>query len=93
MAKSVVGLVGLALLGALFGQAVAPAKAVACECSPAQWRLELAAVTSSDATVDHTAYWPAAGLLLTYTGYASVSANSPSESGVISRATAQDFSR
>lgn len=90
MTRTVLTLVGLAVSGAVAGQLVAPGKARACECSPDQWRLELDSVISSDATVDHTEYWPTTATLLTYTGYASINADH-FEPGSVSYALAQEF--
>jgi hypothetical protein len=91
MWKPVVALLGLALLGAMAGQLVAPLRARACDCTTPSWRLELAQVTSSDANVDHTEYWPASATLSAYDGYAGIDSNGPYEPGSVSYAQAQEF--
>lgn len=70
--QSGVGLLALGVLGAWAGQLVVAQHAAACSCAEPQWGVELVSVTSSDASVDHRAFWPADAVLSSFKNYAQI---------------------
>ncbi|HEX2872010.1 MAG TPA: hypothetical protein VHP33_12155 [Polyangiaceae bacterium] len=81
-------LVLLGAAGAASGQLVNAARARACSCAPEAWSVELSSTTSSDASVDHRAYWPKKATLTSYPGRAHVWATSNVDAGIVERAGA-----
>jgi hypothetical protein len=81
-------LVLLAAAGAAAGQLVNAARARACSCAPEAWTVELSSTTSSDAGIDHRAYWPQTATLSSYRGHAHISTTSNFDAGMVERAGA-----
>jgi hypothetical protein len=48
----------VALLGGVGGLAAPGARAKACLCATPTWRAHRQSVTSTDPSIDHTAFWP-----------------------------------
>ena len=88
--QSGVGFIALGTLGALAGQLVVTDHAAACSCAEPEWRVELESVTSSDASVDHRAFWPADAFLASYRGHAQIGAE-VHQPGVVARAAASTW--
>lgn len=74
--------------GAAAGQVVNAARARACSCVPEAWSVELSSATSSDASVDHSGYWPKTATLTSYREHAHIWATSNVDSGMVERAGA-----
>lgn len=88
--QSGVGILVLGVLGALAGQLVVAEHAAACSCAEPEWRVELESVTSSDASVDHRAFWPADAFLTSYKDQAQIWSKAH-QAGVVGRAGANTW--